>query len=48
MINIRLKPAAGGVLAFDRNGIYIINYMSECMFQNVANSDSFFQIKILQ
>jgi L-asparaginase / beta-aspartyl-peptidase len=46
MINKRLKPGDGGLIAVDKDGNYVTTFNTEGMFRGVANSDGIFEVKI--
>jgi L-asparaginase / beta-aspartyl-peptidase len=46
MINKRLKPNDGGIIAIDRNGNYVVKYNTAGMFRGVADSNGKFEVKI--
>ena len=46
MINKRLKPGDGGLIAVDKDGNYVTVFNTEGMFRGVANSEGIFDVKI--
>ena len=46
MINERLKPGDGGLIAVDKDGNYVTIFNTEGMFRGVANSEGIFEVKI--
>ncbi len=46
MINKRLKPGDGGLIAVDKDGNYVTVFNTEGMFRGVANSEGIFDVNI--
>ena len=46
MINKRLKPDDGGLIAVDKDGNYTTPFNTEGMFRGIANSNGIFDVKI--
>ena len=46
MINKRLKPGDGGLIAVDKDGNYTTPFNTEGMFRGIANSNGIFDVKI--
>ncbi|HVO73633.1 MAG TPA: isoaspartyl peptidase/L-asparaginase [Ignavibacteriaceae bacterium] len=46
MINKRLKPGDGGIIAVDKEGNYVMTFNTIGMFRGAANSEGVFEVKI--
>ena len=46
MINKRLKPGDGGLIAVDKDGNYTTPFNTEGMFRGIANSNGIFDVEI--